>query len=67
MAVFFRGRALLHSGAIAKEDFATADCIRLGDQDSGMVKYYFHLHDVESKRQMDKLNPLGGVDKAEIA
>jgi integrase len=35
----------------------------LGHQDSSMVRHYFHLHDAESRRQMDRLNPLGNADK----
>jgi integrase len=34
----------------------------LGHQDSSMVKHYYHLHDSEARRQMDKLNPLGNAE-----
>jgi hypothetical protein len=33
----------------------------LGHQDSEMVRHYFHLHDDESKRQMDRLNLINGA------
>ncbi|MEX2309736.1 MAG: site-specific integrase [Pirellulales bacterium] len=35
----------------------------LGHKDSAMVRHYYHLHDTESRRQMDRLNPLGNVAK----
>jgi integrase len=35
----------------------------LGHQDSEMVRHYFHLHDAESRRQMERLNPLGDTGK----
>ena len=31
----------------------------LGHHDSAMVRHYFHLNDAESRRQMQRLNPLG--------
>jgi integrase len=34
----------------------------LGHQDSSMVKHYYHLHDSEARRHMDKLNPLGNAE-----
>ena len=33
----------------------------LGHQDSEMVRHYYHLHDAESRRQMERLNPLGNT------
>ncbi len=30
----------------------------LGHKDSNMVQHYYHLHDAESRQQMDRLNPL---------
>ncbi|MFN0017386.1 MAG: tyrosine-type recombinase/integrase [Pirellulaceae bacterium] len=30
----------------------------LGHKDSTMVRHYYHLHDAESRQQMDRLNPL---------
>lgn len=39
----------------------------LGHQDCAMVRHYYHLHDVESRRQMDKLNPLGTTPKGDTA
>ena len=33
----------------------------LGHQDSDMIRIYYHLHDQESRRQMDKLDPLGSA------
>jgi hypothetical protein len=35
----------------------------LGHQDFAMVRHYFHLNDLESRRQMDRLNPLGASDE----
>jgi hypothetical protein len=35
----------------------------LGHQDSEMVKHYYHLHDDEARRQMDRLDPLGNAGK----
>jgi integrase len=35
----------------------------LGHQDSEMVQHDFHLHDEESRWQMERLNPLGGTGK----
>jgi integrase len=35
----------------------------LGHQDSAMVRHYYHLHDIESRRQMERLNPLGTSPK----
>jgi integrase len=31
----------------------------LGHQDSDMVRHYFHLHDAEARRQMERLEPIG--------
>jgi Phage integrase family len=33
----------------------------LGHQDSEMVRHYYHLHDEEARRQMDRLDPLGSA------
>lgn len=33
----------------------------LGHADSEMVRHYFHLHDAESQRQMQRLEPLGNT------
>jgi integrase len=33
----------------------------LGHKDSGMINTYYHLHDAESRRQMDQLDFLGGA------
>jgi integrase len=33
----------------------------LGHQDSEMVRRYYHLHDEEARRQMDRLDPLGSA------
>jgi integrase len=30
----------------------------LGHQDSDMVRHYFHLHDGEARRQMERLKPI---------
>jgi integrase len=35
----------------------------LGHQDSEMVRHYYHLHDDEARRQMDRLDPLGSAGK----
>ncbi len=35
----------------------------LGHQDSEMVRHYYHLHDEEARRQMDRLDPLGSAGK----
>ena len=32
----------------------------LGHKDSEMIHIYYHLHDAESKRQMNQLDFLGG-------
>ncbi len=39
----------------------------LGHKDSEMARHYYHLHDVESRRQMAKLNPLGSASKRKSA
>lgn len=33
----------------------------VGHADSAMTRHYFHLHDEEAKRQMDRLNFLGST------
>jgi integrase len=35
----------------------------LGHQDSEMVRHYFHLHDEESRKQMERLKPLEDTGK----
>ena len=35
----------------------------LGHQDSDMVRHYFHLHDGEARRQMERLEPIGITGK----
>ena len=35
----------------------------LGHQDSDMIRIYYHLHDQESRTQMQKLDPLGSAGK----
>ena len=34
----------------------------LGHQSSAMVRHYYHLHDEEAQRQMQKLKFLGGSE-----
>jgi hypothetical protein len=33
----------------------------LGHKDSEMVRHYFHLHDAESRLQMERLDPIGNT------
>jgi integrase len=39
----------------------------LGHRDSAMVRHYYHLYDVESRRHMERLNPLGTSPKRDTA
>ena len=39
----------------------------LGHQDSAMVRHYYHLHDDEAQRQMQRLNFVGGSATTVVA